>query len=39
MDIGVDELYFDWAIGSTGDILDFFGEVTWPKASKNGYLW
>ncbi len=27
MDIGVDELYFDWAIGGTGDILDFFGEV------------
>jgi hypothetical protein len=27
LDLGVDELYFDWAIGGTGDILDFFGEV------------
>ena len=27
IDLGVDELYFDWAIGGTGDILDFFTEV------------
>lgn len=27
MDAGADELYYDWAIGGTGDVLEFFAEV------------
>ena len=27
IDAGVDELYYDWAIGGTGDVLKFFTEV------------
>jgi hypothetical protein len=27
MDAGADELYYDWAIGGTGDVLEFFTEV------------
>ncbi|MEJ2637762.1 MAG: hypothetical protein P8184_21070 [Calditrichia bacterium] len=27
IDAGVDELYYDWAIGGTGDVLTFFNEV------------
>ena len=27
MDAGADELYYDWAIGGTGDVLEFFSEV------------
>ena len=27
IDAGVDEIYYDWAIGGTGDVLDFFYEV------------
>ena len=27
IDAGVDELYYDWAIGGTGDVLKFFAEV------------
>ncbi|HQG46214.1 MAG TPA: hypothetical protein PLG50_11205, partial [bacterium] len=29
MDAGADELYYDWAIGGTGDVLEFFAE-TYP---------
>ncbi len=27
IDAGADELYYDWAIGGTGDVLEFFTEV------------
>jgi len=27
IDAGVDELYYDWAIGGTGDVMRFFSEV------------
>lgn len=35
IDAGVDELYYDWAIGGTGEILDFFSEVR-ELAKKKG---
>ncbi len=35
IDAGVDELYYDWAIGGTGDVLQFFAEVR-ELAKKKG---
>ncbi|TFG96031.1 MAG: hypothetical protein E4H13_12655, partial [Calditrichales bacterium] len=35
IDAGVDELYYDWAIGGTGDALKFFAEVR-ELAQKKG---
>ncbi|UCE08254.1 MAG: hypothetical protein JSW07_09625, partial [bacterium] len=35
IDAGVDELYYDWAIGGTGDVLKFFAEVR-ELAEKKG---
>jgi len=35
IDAGVDELYYDWSIGGTGDVIRFLGEVRELAASKN----
>ena len=35
IDAGVDELYYDWSIGGTGDVIGFLGEVRQLAASKN----
>lgn len=35
IDAGVDELYYDWSIGGTGDVLHFFHDVRQLAASKN----
>jgi hypothetical protein len=34
MDAGVDELYYDWSIGGTGDVIHFLDEVRQLAASK-----
>jgi hypothetical protein len=34
IDAGVDELYYDFSIGGTGDVIQFFGEVRQLAASK-----
>lgn len=34
IDAGVDELYFDWSIGGTGDVINFLAEVRQLAASK-----
>ncbi len=35
IDAGVDELYYDWSIGGTGDVIHFMDEVRQLAASKN----
>ncbi|HTS58196.1 MAG TPA: hypothetical protein VMH03_11645 [Terriglobales bacterium] len=35
IDAGVDELYYDWSIGGTGDVIHFLDEVRQLAASKN----
>ena len=35
IDAGVDELYYDWSIGGTGDVIHFLDEVRQVAASKN----
>ena len=35
IDAGVDELYYDWSIGGTGDVIRFLDEVRQLAASKN----
>jgi hypothetical protein len=35
IDAGVDELYYDWSIGGTGDVIQFMDEVRQLAASKN----
>ena len=35
IDAGVDELYYDWSIGGTGDIIHFLDEVRQLAVSKN----
>jgi hypothetical protein len=35
IDVGVDELYYDWSIGGTGDVIHFMDEVRQLAASKN----
>lgn len=35
IDAGVDELYFDWSIGGTGDVIQFLDEVRQLAASKD----
>jgi hypothetical protein len=35
IDAGVDELYYDWSIGGTGDVISFLDEVRQLAASKN----
>ena len=35
IDAGVDELYYDWSIGGTGDVIHFLYEVRQLAASKN----
>jgi hypothetical protein len=34
IDAGVDELYYDWSIGGTGDVIQFLDEVRQLAASK-----
>lgn len=34
MDAGVDELYYDWSIGGTGDVIHFLDQVRQLAASK-----
>ena len=34
IDAGVDELYYDWSIGGTGDVISFLDEVRQLAASK-----
>ena len=34
MDAGVDELYYDWSIGGTGDVINFLNEVRQLAAAK-----
>lgn len=34
IDAGVDELYYDWSIGGTGDVLHFMDEIRQLAASK-----
>ena len=34
IDAGVDELYFDWSIGGTGDVINFLAEVRQLASSK-----
>ncbi|HET7209669.1 MAG TPA: hypothetical protein VFI95_24065 [Terriglobales bacterium] len=35
IDAGVDELYFDWSIGGTGDVIHFMDEIRQLAASKH----
>ncbi|HVO63800.1 MAG TPA: hypothetical protein VMT53_22950 [Terriglobales bacterium] len=35
IDAGVDELYYDWSIGGTGDVIHFMDEVRQLAAGKN----
>ncbi|MGD0792432.1 MAG: hypothetical protein ABR920_11740 [Terriglobales bacterium] len=35
IEAGVDELYYDWSIGGTGDVIHFLDEVRQLSASKN----
>jgi hypothetical protein len=35
IDAGVDELYYDWSIGGTGDVIHFLDEVRQLAASKD----
>lgn len=35
IDAGVDELYYDWSIGGTGDVIHFLDQVRQLAASKN----
>lgn len=35
IDAGVDELYYDWSIGGTGEVIHFLDEVRQLAASKN----